>query len=104
LNEQELKILNNLVSGYFDFAEIQAMRRKPMYMKDYISQLDNILGSTGEKLLSDAGRITHEQAMNKALLEYKKYQTKTLSSVEKAYMETIKATQKVIDKKGSANE
>lgn len=48
LTEEELKILNNLVSGYFDFAEIQAMRRRPMYMSDYIQQLDNILSSTGE--------------------------------------------------------
>ena len=54
LKEDELKILNNLVSGYFDFAEIQAMKRRPMYMSDYIQQLDNILSSTGEQLLSGA--------------------------------------------------
>ena len=51
LNEEELKILNNLVSGYFDFAEIQAIRQKPMYMEDYIKQLDSILSGTGEKVL-----------------------------------------------------
>lgn len=54
LNEDELKVLNNLVSGYFDFAEIQAMRKRPMYMEDYISHLDAILSSTGEKLLEGA--------------------------------------------------
>lgn len=56
LEEDELKILNNLVSGYFDFAEVQAMRRNPMYMKDYISHLDSILSSTGEQVLDGAIR------------------------------------------------
>lgn len=48
LSEDELKILNNLVFGYFDFAEIQAMKRRPMYMSDYVQQLDNIFSSTAE--------------------------------------------------------
>jgi hypothetical protein len=90
LNESELKILNNLVSGYFDFAEIQAMKRKPMYMNDYVRQLDNILSSTGEQLLNSAGRISNEAALEKAMAEYKKYQAKTLTEVEDAYLETIK--------------
>ena len=100
LNAEELKILNNLVSGYFDFAEIQAIRRKPMYMKDYIKQLDTILASAGEKLLQDAGSVSHKKALNKAKTEFKKYRTKTLSPVEKAYLENIKALQKKIGKKG----
>ena len=99
LNEEELKILNNMVSGYFDFAEIQAIKRKPMYMEDYIRQLDNILASTGEKLLTNAGRISHEQAVNKAIEEYRKFQVKTISPVEQDYLDTIKKTQKKIDKK-----
>ena len=90
LEADELKLLNNLVSGYFDFAEIQAMRKKPMYMNDYITQLDNILGSTGENLLTDAGKISHELAMKKAMTEYRKYQEKTLTDVEQTYLETIK--------------
>lgn len=90
LNEDELKILNNLVSGYFDFAEIQAMRRKPMYMADYISQLDSILASTGESLLVGAGKVSHKQAQEKATAEYLKYQERTLSPVEQAYFESIK--------------
>ena len=101
LNEEELKILNNLVSGYFDFAEIKALKRKPMYMKDYIKQLDDILTSTGEKLLHDAGSISHKQALDKAKSEYKKIQTKNLSPVEKSYLENIKALQKRIGKKGN---
>ena len=100
LNEDELKILNNLVSGYFDFAEIQAMRRKPMYMADYISQLDNILASTGESLLVGAGRVSHKQAQDKATAEYLKYQERTLSPVEQAYCDSIKVlTEKTSKKK-----
>ena len=90
LDEKELKILNNLVSGYFDFAEIQAMEHRPMYMQDYIRQLDNTLSSTGRPLLTDAGSISHKQAETKAIEEYMKFQVKELSPVEKAYMESIK--------------
>ncbi len=94
LNEDELKVLNNLVSGYFDFAEIQAMRKRPMYMEDYILHLDAILSSTGEKLLENAGNISHQQAMDKAQQEYRKFQSKTLTGVEKNYLETIKKIEK----------
>lgn len=90
LNEDELKVLNNLVSGYFDFAEIQAIRHKPMYMADYIQQLDNILSTTGEKLLTNSGSITHKRAEEKAIAEYRKFQVRTLSPVEQAYMDSIK--------------
>ena len=100
LQEDELKVLNNLVSGYFDFAEIQAMRHKPMYMKDYIQQLDNILSSTGEELLADAGGVSHQEAMDKALKEYRKYQVKTVSPVEQAYFDTIKQLEKKAKKRG----
>ena len=99
LSEEELKILNNLVAGYFDFAEIQAMKRKPMYMSDYVTQLDNLLSASGENILQNAGTISHEKAINKAKAEYQKYQAKTLSPVEKAYLEHLKATQKLIEKK-----
>ena len=91
LNGTELKILNNLVSGYFDFAEIQAMRRNPMYMADFVEQLDNILSSTGEEVLTGSGSISNTQAMKKAEEEFRKFQVWVLSPVERAYMETIKA-------------
>ena len=94
LTEKELKILNNLVSGYFDFAEIQAIKQKPMYMENYIDQLDKILISTDENVLQNAGLVSHEQAVEKALSEYRKYQVKTLSPVEQAYLETLKNTEK----------
>ena len=94
LTEEELKVLNNLVSGYFDFAEIQAMKRKPMYMADYIKQLDNILSATGEKVLQNAGRVSHQEAIEKATTEFKKYQVKTLSAVEEDYLRTLKSLEK----------
>ena len=94
LTEEELKVLNNLVSGYFDFAEIQAMKRKPMYMADYIKQLDNILSATGEKVLQNAGRVSHQEAIEKATTEFKKYQVKTLSAVEKDYLKILKSLEK----------
>lgn len=99
LTEEELKILNNLVSGYFDFAEIQAIRHNPMHMADYIKQLDTILSGTGEKLLVGAGTISHNKAIEKAKDEYKKYQVKTISPVEKEYLETLKAISNKIDDK-----
>lgn len=99
LTEEELKVLNNMVSGYFDFAEIQAIRHIPMYMKDYIQQLDNILASMSEKKLIGAGSVTHAQALEKAREEYKKYRIKTLSPVEEDYLHTIKALEKEAKKK-----
>ncbi len=99
LELNELKVLNNLVSAYFDLAEINAMEHKPMKMADYIRELDNILQSTGRKLLSDAGTISHEKATEKAALEYRKYKAKTLSEVEKAYLDAIKTVQKKVDKR-----
>ena len=90
LDETELKILNNLVSGYFDFAEISAMEHRPMYMSDYIKQLDTILSSGGRPLLQGSGHISHKMAIEKAKAEYRKYQNKTISPVEHAYIESIK--------------
>ena len=100
LTEDELKVLNNLVSGYFDFAEIQAMRHNPMYMSDYVEHLDNILKTTGEKLLTGAGTVSHTQALEKAKQEYQKYIVANLSPVEEAYLQTIKDVEKKAKKKG----
>ena len=90
LTEEELRVLNQMVSGYFDFAEVQAIRHRPMYMSDYVEQLDNILRATGEEVLLHAGKISHAQAMEKAKAEYKRYQAQTLSPVEEEYLKTIK--------------
>lgn len=104
LTEDELKILNRLVSGYFEIAEMQAMKHKPMYMSDYVETLDNILKSTGEDVLKDAGKISHKQAMEKALSEYRKYQTENLSTVEKDYLAEIKNIEKIAKKGGKEDE
>ena len=94
IEENELRIMNNLVSGYFDLAEINAIEHKPMYMSDYIEQLDAILSSGGRELLSGSGQVSHDAAVAKAKDEYRKYQEATLSPVEVAYLETIKETGK----------
>jgi hypothetical protein len=91
LTENELKILNNLVSGYFDLAEINAIEHKPMYMSDYVEQLDSVLTSGNRKLLTSAGKVSHDQAMKKAKEEYRKYQEITITPVEQAYLDTIKS-------------
>ena len=102
LSESELKILNNLVSGYFDLAEISAIEHKPMYMSDYIRQLDSILTSGNRPILEGLGSVSHAQALDKATTEYRKYQNNTLSPVEEAYLETIKATAKLVKKNTNA--
>lgn len=99
LDQQELQVLNNLVSGYFDIAEIAAIEHRPMYMKDYIAQLDAVLSSGGRELLKDAGTVSHHQAMEKAKTEYRKYQKQTLSPVEVAYLESIKGLEKTAKRK-----
>ena len=99
LQESELKILNNLVSGYFDLAEINAIEHKPMYMDDYVKQLDLVLSSGNRKLLEGAGSISHKQAIDKAKAEYRKYQENTLTPVEQAYLESIKDVAKEVKKK-----
>lgn len=99
LNDEELKILNNIVSGYFDFAEIQAMRHNPMYMSDYVEHLDSVLKTTGEKLLQGAGTISHAQAIEKAISEYRKYQVQNLSPVEEEYLESIRNLHSTAKKK-----
>ncbi len=100
LQVEELKVLNNLVSAYFDLAEISAIEEKPMKMQDYINELDHILNSVGRKLLQDAGKISHNQAAEKAKTEFRKYQNKTLSEVEKAYLESLKQIERQVKKKG----
>ena len=97
LDEKELMILKNLVSGYFDLAEINAMEHKPMYMKDYIRMLDNLLITGERKVLSGPGTMSNDKALEKAFAEYRKYQVNTLSPVEEAYLKTIKETLDTIE-------
>lgn len=99
LSETELKVLNNLVSGYFDFAEISAIEHKPMHMADYIEQLDKILSTGGRELLDGPGKIAHEKAIEKARAEYRKYELDNPSPVEQAYLEELKKAAKIAKKK-----
>ena len=102
LTEQELKELNAITSAYLDFAELQALRRKTMTMQDWIDKLDDFLKMSESDVLKNAGSISHAMAMEKASLEYSKYQKKMqteLSQVEKDFLETVKNTQKMIESK-----
>lgn len=94
LSEQELKVLNNLVSAYFDLAELNAIEQRPMTMRNYVDELDRILSTTGRNVLDNAGSISHKQMEAKALSEFRKYKAKNLDDVEKAYLDTISSLNK----------
>lgn len=98
LDEKELKVLNNIVSAFFDLAEVKAMEHLPMYMKDWITQLDKLINIFDKKVLIEAGSVSHVEAIKKAEAEYVKYRNKVSSPVEVAYLETIKAVQKKVEK------
>lgn len=89
LDERELRAMGQIVSGYLDFAERKAEREEPMTMQDWARHLDAILTSTGEKLLQGAGSVSHDKAVEKATGEYRKYQQRTLSDVEIAFLDSI---------------
>lgn len=100
LDEKELRAMGQLVSGYLDFAERQAERHQSMTMKDWSEHLDRILTMSGEQLLEGNGSISHEKAIEKAKDEYKKYQQKTLSDVEKAFLDSINLIENNIKAEG----
>jgi hypothetical protein len=90
LSKEELEHLNRLVSAFFDLAELRAMQHQPMKMQDWIKELEDLLRKYGKGVLTNAGTISHEEAMKKAEKEYRKFQVKTLSEVEKAYLDSLK--------------
>lgn len=94
LNENELRAMGQIVSGYLDFAERQAERQQTMTMSDWAMHLDKILTMSGEKLLQGVGQVSHQQAIEYATNEYKKYQQRTLSQVEKDFLDNIKTLPK----------
>jgi hypothetical protein len=97
LSKEELKVLNLIVSLYLDFAELQALSRNPMSMKDWIAKLDDFLRMASRDILSHAGKISHGEALDKARIEYSKYQQQALeapSPVEQHFLETIKEFEK----------
>lgn len=102
LNEEELNILNRMVTAYLDLAEIQALNRKPMYMTTWITKLDEFITITGNEILSHSGTISHQQAISKAHAEYEKYKAQTqndLSQVEQHFIANIETTAKSLNPK-----
>mgnify|MGYP000195418586 CR=1 FL=1 len=99
LNEKELRAMGQLVSGYLDFAERQAEREQAMTMQDWSEHLDRILTMSGEQLLIGNGSVSHKQAIDKATGEYRKYKARTLSEVERDYLDSIKLLEQKTDKK-----
>ena len=102
LNEEELATFNRLVSAYLDLAELQAMRKKLMYMKDWVARLDDYLRMTDSEVLQNAGKVSHALAEQKAKEEYQKYKrlhSGELSRVEQAFLESVEATAKRLEGK-----
>jgi hypothetical protein len=102
LTENEMTILNRIVSAYLELAELQALNRKPMYMKDWIERLDDFLKMTGNEILQNTGEISHKQAVEKAQIEYEKYKeiiVNEISSVEQHFIEQIETSSKKIETK-----
>lgn len=97
LTEDELFVLNRLVSAFFDLAEIRAKDHVPMSMHDWVQELDKFAQVYGKGILKDAGKISHKQAEDKATREYRKYQARTLSPIEEEYLDSIKKLEKTIE-------
>lgn len=101
LSAQELDILNRIVSMYLDFAELQALHRNPMYMKDWIAKLDDFLRISERDILTHAGTISSETALEKARIEYSKYQQKVINApslVEQNFLEAIDEAKQIESK------
>jgi hypothetical protein len=97
LNQEEIDALNKIVTAYLDFAEVQALNKRPMYMRDWIAKLDDFLRLGERDILTHAGKISHEDAVRKAQLEYDKYRQNTakqLSNVEKDFLIEAKRVEK----------
>ena len=91
LDEKELRAMGQLVSGYLDCAERQAEREQVMTMNDWAAYLDRILTMSGEQLLEGAGSVTPEKTMEHVTTEYRKYKQRTISDVERDYLNSIKS-------------
>ncbi len=103
LDSEELDALNRIVAMYLDFAEFQALNKKTMYMRDWISKLDDFLRLSERDILTHAGKMSHEKSMEKARTEYEKYhsiQINAQSPVEKHFQEALKETRQLEARKG----
>lgn len=90
LNDKELDVLNRMVSAYLEIAELQALNRKPMYMKDWIDRLDDFVKMTGNDILTHAGKVSHQQALEKAHEEYQRYQEQIRNELSRAEKDFLK--------------
>lgn len=99
LGKEELDLLNRIVTMYLEFAELQALSRKPMYMSDWIAKLDDFLKLSGREVLEHAGKISHQQALEKAHAEYERYKTELLQQPSRAERDFLEAA-KQLEKKG----
>ena len=102
LNENESGTLNRLVSAYLDLAELQARRKHPMYMKDWIARLDDYLRMTDSEILQNAGTVSHELAMRKVKTEYNRYRKlhdSDLTPVEEAFLTSVETAAKKLEEK-----
>jgi hypothetical protein len=103
LNEEELNLLNRMVTAYLEVAELQALNRKPMYMQDWIARLDDFLTMTGNEILNHSGKISHQQALDKATAEFEKFKDnykKEPTQVEVDFVKQIELTAKKLKKDG----
>ncbi|MCX2574072.1 virulence RhuM family protein [Pedobacter sandarakinus] len=106
LNEQELNVLNRMVTAYLEVAELQALNRKPMHMQDWLHRVDDFLQMTGNDILTHAGTVSHQQALNKAKEEYNNYKESLkneLSKVEKDFVQHLEQSTKQLKKKNNGN-
>lgn len=94
LTAEELNILNRIVTAYLEFAELQALNRKPMYMHDWIERLDEFLRMAGNEILDHAGTISHDQALEKAAGEYERYKAAQQNELSKAEIDFVNQLEK----------
>lgn len=102
LQEDELDILNRIVTAYLEFAELQALNQRVMYMKDWKDQLDKFLTISGREVLNSSGMISHQEALDKVHQEYEKFHKKILEKPSKAeidFVEFEKEIKKIENKK-----
>ena len=95
LNTEELEALNRIVNAYLEFAEVQALNRKPMYMRDWIAKLEDFLRLSGRGILTHAGRISHEQAAQKGELEFEKHRALRINEPSQAEKDFEKAVKQI---------
>jgi len=102
LRPEELEMLNRMVTAYLELAELQALNRQPMYMKDWIARLDDFLTMTGREILTHAGTVSHQKAIEKARQEYERYQQRVLKEptpVERHFIEAVGEVRQIEDQR-----